>query len=406
MNFLPGYALTLLLAVGAPPGPTGWTEAGRPRPGGSLSEADACYLDDLTQDFLFDPKGAVRVRVWFPARGNRYIARSDHVVRVDTEAREGWLVPAAPGRPARVYFTDGESIPVPRGRVDRLDFEADCARRLRPRPAAGSPLIARLFRLWDGTDEDTLTLAAWLHRRGYDRLAARALEVVRAEVDAGEDPRAGLRQQLAERAADALRDAFCARADAEALAHGERLLRLYPDMAEKNHPQGAAVVADLKRRQKAGTFGKPAPKDLPAGFAGWAVDRKVAFLIAALDEIEGTSGRFGLGERNPINDWQYQALVALGEPALLALIDAIERDGRLTRCPVPEPRGGCIIPPRSERGRVYTARAVWPCSTPSDRIGPRTSGIGWSGITPPCSPISATRAWSRSWPGGRPMPGQ
>jgi hypothetical protein len=167
-------------------------------------------------------------------------------------------------------------------------------------------------------------LAAWLHRLGHDNLAARALTLARK----AKDPVARLREDLAWSAFAGMVHAYMVRADDEALAHGERLLRLYPEEAKKT-PQARAVVEDLARRKKKGTFGR-GPGKLPDGFDGWDVKKKVAHLIDALDEVDarqsGQPGGVDLGD-----DPRVRALIKLGDAAVPALIDAVEGDTRLTR---------------------------------------------------------------------------
>ncbi len=124
--------------------------------------------------------------------------------------------------------------------------------------------------------------------------------------------------------------AYMVRADREALAHGERLLRLYPDVVKEEYAQADAIVGDLKRRKAKGTFGKAPPEKWPEGFASWDQAKRIAWLIDSLDEVDarqwGQPGGVPLGM-----DRRVAALIVIGDPAVPALIDAVERDGRLTR---------------------------------------------------------------------------
>src|SRR5262249_13151158 len=156
----------------------------------------------------------------------------------------------------------------------RLDFVADCRQRYAggKEPAARRDTFERMRRSALGqTDESDLALAAWLHRLGQDKLAAQAL----ARARTAENPVARLREELAWGAFAGLVHAYVVRADAEALAHGERLLRLYPaEAAGKRYKQARAVVAELKRRRQKGTFGK-APPALPKDLPRWDVKKRV-----------------------------------------------------------------------------------------------------------------------------------
>src|SRR5437762_850310 len=90
----------------------------------AFSADDKKLLDDLLKDTLFDPKGTQRVRVKLPVR----TAWADMV----QAEREGWYVPAAAGKPARVHFTDGEVLTVTPTEITKVDFLAACRKRYAP----------------------------------------------------------------------------------------------------------------------------------------------------------------------------------------------------------------------------------------------------------------------------------
>lgn len=260
-----------------------------------LSRADKALLDGLFKDFLFDPTGAQYVRVQVMKR----------TVRATQEpvTEEGWLTA---GPPARVHFPDGSSIPAPKPEdLRKIDFVADYRAKTEP----------------------DIVMAAWLHRLGHDDLAADCLARLGA-------PKAEMLSTLRQRFAWSnfadMVHAFMVSADDEALQHGETLLRLYPKEAAEEYPQSKAIVADLKRRQQKGTFGKTPPKTWPAGFDKWEPKRKVAYLIDALDEVGarqwGAPGGVDLTGDRPV-----KALIDLGDIAVPDLINTIEKDRRLTR---------------------------------------------------------------------------
>jgi hypothetical protein len=333
MGAMPLYALPVLVALGAGPSPVSPVERAGPAPGGPLSAEDARYLGWLVEDFLFDPRRAQYVRVLEPNSTWRPPIRGSLLESFELESgsRDGWLVRGTNGDPDRVYFADGESIVVPAARTRQLDFEAVCARRYqggRTTVVRYEDLLDRLGRSGAGPEPD-LVLAAWLHRRGYDRLAVAALEAAR---DTRDDPRQALRNTLARRANDALVRAFAARADAEAVAHAARLFELYPDLADQG-PQARQIVADIARRQRTGLGSRVPPAGPPRGFVAWDGPRRAAFLIAALDEVEGGTGdRWEMAFRpDARSDWRITGLAELGDAAVPALIDAFEHDNRLTR---------------------------------------------------------------------------
>jgi hypothetical protein len=112
--------------------------------------------------------------------------------------------------------------------------------------------------------------------------------------------------------------------DSQALITGERFLPSFREHPQW-YPQAEAIVADLHRRQKSGTFGKKPRRDFPAGFEKWSVQKKVAYLIESLDEFE-TRDDEGL-----LSDRCIASLLAIGTPCVPALINAFETDKRLTR---------------------------------------------------------------------------
>jgi hypothetical protein len=143
------------------------------------------------------------------------------------------------------------------------------------------------------------------------------------------DPRKRLREELAWSAFARMVHAYMVRADEEALAHGERLQRLYAAEA-KQFPQAPRIIEELKRRQKKGTFGKAPQEKWPDGFGKWDARKKTAYLIDALEEVDarqwGQPGGLDLA-----SDRRVAELVRLGDGAVPALIDTLENDERLTR---------------------------------------------------------------------------
>ena len=282
--------------------------------------------DDKTLDFLFDPSGAERVSV-------KVTVRSVWGGAGDMAA-EGWYVPGKDGKPGRVYFTDGGSIIAPaKDARKKIDFVAKCKARYTDKKLAKENAdddpFGRMRRTALGAiDNDDLAVAAWLHRLGHDDLAAKALAAARKPKG---DPEKRLRGELAWSAFAGMVHAYMVRADEEALAHGERFIRLYAkDDGERTYGQADKIVNELKRRQKKGTFGKEPPKNPPVGFDKWDAAKKAAYWIDALEEVDarqhGQPGGVDLGD-----DARVQALIKLGDPAVPALIEALEKDERLTR---------------------------------------------------------------------------
>ena len=293
----------------------------------TLSPADEELLVGLLEGPLFDPPpGAKRVRV--PVQLRTCWASSHEV------EREAWLLPATQDRPATVVFTDGRSEPAPP--ADRLR-EVDLVAAVQARFAAaeGETEEERWRRramagMQDQPSDPDLALAAWLFRRGEEGLAARLLAEARKDL---RDEQGSLEEALAGDLAwecfAGLVHAFMVRADEEALGWGQRLLERYPEQA-KAHPQAATIVAELRRRKEAGTFGKEPPAGWPEGFEARPPAERATWLVQALEEVDAR--QFGQpGGVDLTSDRRVRALIELGDVAVPALIEAVEKDERLTR---------------------------------------------------------------------------
>lgn len=321
-------------------------EAAEPATNASaLSSADQKVLDDILKQFVFDPKGAQYVHVKTTCR--TAWASTARVLR------EGWLVRSQEGKPARVYFVDGDSIAAPdQNSIKTIDFVEHCRTRYAEaeKPASSGKNYGAVFErihraAADRSERSDLVLAAWLHRLEQPALAAKAMAEARRH--AAEARRRGigkgpaeeteedymvrlLKEDLAWTAFAGMVHAYTVRADDEALAHGERLVRLYPEAVKKEHGQADAILGDLKRRKAKGTFGKTPPERWPEGFSTWDPKKKMAWLIESLDEVDGRRWAQPRGMRMNA-DSHVAALIDIGDPAVPALIDTVEKDERLTR---------------------------------------------------------------------------
>jgi hypothetical protein len=189
--------------------------------------------------------------------------------------------------------------------------------------------------LWRVSLVASLGLAAFLFDAGTSAVACGPLEE--------------FAQRETEKQYAQLLQQFRLRNDAQALSTGERFLRDFPAQ-RKQYPQAEAIVADLHRRQKRGTFGKTRQGDFPAEFEKWSVEKKVAWLIESLDEIEARDR----DNEGILSDGRVKKLIAIGAPSVPALINAFETDKRLTRFVDFGDRNGS----RSERGYVYPVRSI------------------------------------------------
>jgi hypothetical protein len=282
----------------------------------TLTKEDRRFLDGLFK-FLVDPTEAERVRVAVPVRtGHRITLPVRPPGEKDgPEEAHFWRFPAKNGKAARVVVADGRQV-FPRCGRKKIDFVQECRDRLVKELRDRHP---------ESFDTDTV-VAAWLYKLGHEKLSAAYLHRARERGWTVEN----LRNGLASRAHEALIYAFVARADAEALKIGQHLLRLYPREAKKL-VQVTEIMDDLARREKAGLFGKCRPFP-PSGIKKWPVKKRVAYLIASLDDVELPPQRVELGmSTRPKLDARLEALMALGDDAIPALIDAADKDVRPAR---------------------------------------------------------------------------
>jgi hypothetical protein len=300
-----------------------------------LSKADKEFLLGLIGKPLVDPTGKKYCTVTIVSRscwGNEG--------EVDVA---GWYEPAADKTEARVYFVDGDWMAAPKEFRER-DFLAESKTLVAPADqnkkeerSDGAFRRMRMTAAGSAADVPELVRAAWLAKLGEDVLAAQMLAKVRSDDmrrgdDKAESPDkqliAELKENLAWRAfADGVH-AYMQRADEDALRNMKRLNDLYPESINK-FGDGPGLLADLKRRQEAKTFGKDAAKK-PDDFGTWEQPKQISWLIGQLDEVDarqwGQPGGVHLA-----GDWRVAALIEIGDAAIETLITAVEKDRRLTR---------------------------------------------------------------------------
>jgi hypothetical protein len=299
----------------------------------ALTDGEKKELDELIRDFLFDPNGAervsFRVTVYSPSGGS---GKAEFT---------GWLVKGMNGDPDRLYFADRYTIATSQAEeIRQIDFLKECRERFRSKPKTNDreEFFTELYDDIEMSDPD-LAMAAWLHRLGNDDLAARALPPARGE--ATHSPGDGevlsrrelLRDKMSWRAFSGLVHGFVNHADEDALVHGEWLFSHYKDIAEKRNGflwQSAQIFRELKRRKQAGTFGKLSVESPPPELAKMNSEAAVKYLIGQLDEVDAR--QFMQPGGVPLKgNWRVQALIKIGEPAIPALIECVEKDERLTR---------------------------------------------------------------------------
>lgn len=291
-----------------------------------LREDDEKLLSSLVREFLFAPPlDAKRVQVRIKAPG--------WYEKAEEQVREGWLVRDKAGD--RVYFTDGEWVPVPdQKNIEPVDFVTKWSEAYKGRPMPIENRHAFFFPGWEerpagDQGEPTLVIAAWLHHLGKKELAAKVL--AHAPSDRTEEV-AILKRWLARGTFHRMLQCYGQYEDEAALKHGERLLRLYAAEA-RQVGQAVPLVNDLRRRQQGGLLGAKAGAGLPADYPSWDRKKKLAYLIDQLDrtaEYLPTSTSADDAFRTQSSK-QVAALLEWGEAAVPALLDVIEKDERLTR---------------------------------------------------------------------------
>lgn len=132
--------------------------------------------------------------------------------------------------------------------------------------------------------------------------------------------------------------AFGSSADENSLALAKEILLQAP-----GNPEAKAVLNDLAGRKKRKKFGVPPELKPPADLEDWIRKQSTARLIASLEDVcaqqDGWPGGVDLA-----SDWRVQALIRIGDPAVPALINVIEKDVRLTRSVHAwRPNTGCTI---------------------------------------------------------------
>lgn len=310
-----------------------------------LSDKDRALLEGLLKSLVFDPKAAKRVRVEWIQRG-----AWGELEKVN---RARWLVKSQGKTQARVYFADGLFIFAPegKGKIGELNFLEECNKRIdaiekeNDTVKKGSSFLPTDPEAWKlaadfaadsmrrnsrgEIGEPDLVLAVWLYRLGHNDWAARTLQHARETRDS-DSIQDHLQKELAWAAFARLVHCFMVGEDDEALRAGERLLTEIPGGAAA-FPWAKPIVLELKHRKTKGTFGKVQGDLLPKGFPNWKVEKKIAFLVDALEDVSARqAGQPGFGV--PLGrDPRVRALVKIGDRAMPALLDVIENDDRLTR---------------------------------------------------------------------------
>lgn len=254
--------------------------------------------------------------------------------------RLGWLERDAEGKPLRVRDVDGDWMGVP-GRFETVKFLELCKSDYGADPDEDDDTFREMTEtsLGPAGAFPDLVVACWCRQLGDNSLAAKVLrDARRGESD---DETIGiLKQTLAWRCFAGSAHAFINGDDEQALHYASRFEQKYADFNDEFGTPAADILADLKRRKEAGTFGKYQPTEydddwnaivkLPEGYESWEETRQLDWLLLNLENVDarqwGQPGGVDLS-----SDWRVQQLIKLGEAGVPKLIDCIESDKRLTR---------------------------------------------------------------------------
>lgn len=289
----------------------------------TLTVADKALFDQLFREGLFDPKDATWMNVTFKqfSYGREY-----------TTTQRLWK------KEGKFYHCNGAQESGLEVKDEKALNIADSVNA-----AEGSLRFAGGI-----ANPPPLAIAAWCYRSGKDEQAAAMLHRLRQQqkqryVDPNIKPSltSTRYESMPTELADKLQwdlawisyagmvHSFQVHRDTQALAHGVQLEKHFSHGLQR-FPSASVVLADLRRRDKEGKFNTPKTDKLPEAYAKWSVEEKIKFLIQDFQEIDefqmSQPGGVHLG-----NNYRVRELAKLGEAALPALFDCLEKDERLVR---------------------------------------------------------------------------
>jgi len=308
------------------------------KPSVKLSQDDKDFFEQLFSSGLYDPKGAEliatvkevdqqKLHAYYWKKGTDYFSTS--------------------GIGIKVVFKNGQ-----------LPVQATLESAIRNRFHSAAEQWGRLSHSMFGypPSPPDLACAAWAYRLGKEELAVELLEAAKkSHASRQQTGMARLRNEQPPNLRKAFRDdlcwwAFVGMKNALERADDDLVMQLYDkiqthfkDDVIRQFPQGSEVLADISRRKKEGTLGKPVLKAVPADYQKWSLAEKTQFLIK---ELENYSSSFH-GDSYCLNE-----LAKLGEDALPALFDCLENDTRLARSGA---EGGIRHIPNKDR---FTVREI------------------------------------------------
>ncbi|MBL8822101.1 MAG: hypothetical protein JNJ77_05895 [Planctomycetia bacterium] len=293
------------------------------KPIAELTQKDKDFLEQLFKEGLFDPYGAEWVVVIQELTPQKHVTG---VHKIQTQVwKKGNEFFNMDGVGARVTFPKDVTV-VPAKLEETI--------RLRFHPTAEEKDNWRLRRFGYPPSPPDLALAAWVYRQGKDKQAAEILASVQKEFERRsqyhnpserfppKDIRDTMHNDLCWWAFVGMKNALEQWKDDEVLERFHIIQKYYRGDVVTRFSQGEEVLADIARREREGTLGKPALTALPDTYKTWPLQEKCRFLIKHLEDHTSPFAGRGISEKE---------MVKLGESALPALFECIEKDTRLAR---------------------------------------------------------------------------
>lgn len=286
-----------------------------------LTDENKKLLDEVLRDTVIDPTGCT----WVSFKAKLHGTWGD----AEETTLYAWLKKDEKAKTARLLDIDGDGGDAP-ATTTTEDFKDYCEGLLKSKEDDKDEPWGRMRQTAQplGSAPPPLVLAAWLYKLKHEDLAARTLKNAQGGRN-DETPLEATRRWLAWRHFAGAVHAFIQRADDEALRRCTIFCEKYGVWDTEFGTSMKELKADLVRRSKSGTFGKAAP-EAPKDVASWPDEKKTQWLIEQLEQVDarqwGQPGGVDLGD-----DWRVEALMDVGEAAVPALIDCIEKDSRFTR---------------------------------------------------------------------------
>jgi len=313
----------------------GYSTVPPPRPVRKLSDEERKLFTQLPDYGLFDlakNPGTRRVHA-----NSAFLGIYEQIIKGEVE---GWLIPAANGGRAEMVLDSQMRVDVLQI-IDTIDFVAEAKKKIDEIEKSDGAISNANFSFYSNKEPSdpvytAIFWAVWLRQLGEGDLADRLLNLALAGVNDYAEFHEELRFEFTWQPAYTAARCFRFGEDQRALALAENAARmlktltpysLYDYGANYGVATNEKLLEDLKRRKDAGRLRKITTSP-PADFETWPLEKRIAWAIDWLDDIQPTGAEYPAEVETSA---QVRLLVKLGEAAVPALIDCIDKDTRLTR---------------------------------------------------------------------------